>query len=216
MKWKILFFLFLVSIVGFFVAYKKPTLEVPSLSFITGFFAQPDKTNFKQISLTLQSFDSPIFVQALNETIKLVGICTTPLNLDKVNLQLTNSLCELEFYNPRGELTVKGNLISFTLNSPNFKINNLLYSGGEKVSGSLIVRNGLIPSMISKVEMKNFKGNLQILTTNNTPSVIVNFPPCEYLELTNFVGSVSIDGTEIKVSGSSSGKYGCQNVENKI
>ncbi|MEM5814956.1 MAG: hypothetical protein QXD89_00490 [Candidatus Aenigmatarchaeota archaeon] len=215
MKWKILFLLFLVA-VGFFLFLKREELNSSIFSPITGFFSQTTKIEGRSIVLTIESFNSPLSLKILNNTAVIEGVCTLPINIGKTIVQLTNKECRLEFYNPRGELTIEGNKLDFSFNSPTFRINEVMYSGEDKIVGSLIVRKGFLNVFSSKTEIENFKGNLQIMSYNNLPTIIVNFPACEYLKLDSFFGSLQIENNSLKLVGIAIGKYRCQNVENKV
>jgi len=217
MKWKILLFVALVAILAYFFLFKGlsfPSLNLSSFPSITGFFFKPNFEG-KQMFLTIYSFNSPISFSLLNSTSYIKGVCTTPITIDKLSLQLTNKPCEIEFYNPSGEFRLSGNVIYFSVNSPSFKINDVLYSGSGTITGALIIDNTFFSASLKDTEIKDFKGNLQIIF-NNMPSLTINFPPCDYLKINNFFGSVFIQNSAIKISGIASLKYRCGNVENEI
>lgn len=186
------------------------------MNLITGFFARIFGSPEKKIILTIYDLNEPLTFQTLNETINFEGICLNPIKIGKTSLQLPNQSCSLKFYEPSGEMKITTNSVSYDLKSPMFEINGVIYNTEEKVSGKAIVTSGKFYIGIDKIKIDKINATLEIYTIDEKPSLIVKFPPCEYLEMNNFVGSLTIESGTIKLAGTVSGKYRCQNVENKI
>lgn len=216
MKWKLLFLVFLVSIISTIFILNKLNFKLPQMSSVTGFFSRIFRSPEKKISLIIYSFEDYLTFSTLNNTLNFEGSCSLPIRIGKTTIQLTNYTCNLKFYEPSGELKLKNRLLNFELKSNSFEINGIIYQSEEKVIGEILVNKGNLYVSSNTLKIRNINGELEIYTVENNPSLIVKFPPCEYLELNNFVGNLKIENEKILLTGTASGKYRCQNVENKI
>ena len=216
MNWKILFLLFLVSLIGTIFVLNRERFQTPKLDFITGLVTRIWKTTEKKIVLTILETKTPLSFSVAKETITLNGVCIMPVKIGKTTIHLTNYLCSFKFYEPSGKITINKNSISFEVTSKSLEINEIFYQTEEKIVGEILANSGSLFIASNNIKIEEIEGKLEIYTVENKPSLILNFPPCEYLELNSFNGEVKITNGSIVFDGSAIGKYRCQNVENKI
>ncbi|MEM5832289.1 MAG: hypothetical protein QXT38_03205 [Candidatus Aenigmatarchaeota archaeon] len=216
MKWKILFLLFLVFLIGSILFLNKEKIKIPKFESITGFITKVWRSQEKKIALTIYELKNPLTFPIFENMVNLNGSCTIPIKIGKTSIHLANYKCDLKFYEPNGKITLNQNLVSFEIDSKSFEINGIFYQTEEKIKGEILIDSGNFFVQSSNIQMKEIEGKLEIYTAEDKPSLIVNFPPCEYLEINNFNGEVVIRNNSITFIGISSGKYRCQNVENKI
>jgi len=200
----------------FIFIFSKEKITFPKLDNLTGLFTKIFKSPEKKIILTLYKIEDPIITIINDQPITFYGICNSSLRIGKTFIHLSNYNCTLSFGNASGKITILPNLISFELTSSFFELNGIKYQTEEKINGNVIPIFGKFYVKSNNFQIKNINAKLEIYTTSEKPSLMLNFPPCEYLELTNYNGVILVTNTNIVFDGSSSGKYRCQNVENKI
>lgn len=218
MRWKLLFLAFLVSVIlGTLLFYNFSIFGLKFSNPLTGLFSKIWREDGKKISLTIYEHGGELNFDLLNSTSSFKGTCLTPISFGKISMQLINRECEIEIFNPSGNIEIRGNnIVRFKFSSPNFRINEMLYSGEDRVEGEIAIKEGNLVVTSNNIKLSSFKGVLKVLAFNETPSLLVNFPPCEYLEIRNFVGNVKLAEGTIELSGISGGKFRCHNVENKV
>lgn len=218
MRWKLAFFVFLVSVIlGVVLFYNFPFGGFKLTNPLTGLFSKIWREEGKKISLIVYDYSDNLNFNFLNVSSSFRGTCLTPISFGKINMQLINRACEIEIFNPSGDVQIRENkVLRFKFTSPNFRINEMLYSGEDKVEGEIAVEGGTFAVSVNSLRLSSFRGVLKVFAFNESPSLLVNFPPCEYLEIRNFVGNVKVANSTIELTGIASGRFRCQNVENKI
>jgi hypothetical protein len=213
MKWKLLLFIFLVVLLAGLI-YFKP-IQLPAFSSITGFFSKilsSQKSTYFQ--LRLDSIKSEQTFQLLNTSFSVNGICLTPITIGKVSIQTTSMPCKIEMYSPNGNMKVNGKNIYVEATSPLIKINNIEYTSNEKISFQISVDSLFANVFSQSLVINNFKGRFEKLSDSGV-STIINFPPCDGIELLDFSGSIQISN-ETFLIGNARVNYWCENVKNKI
>ena len=213
MKWKILLFIFLVSLLAGLL-YFKP-FSIPLFSSITGFFSRiVSSQKLTYFRLTLDNIKEEQTFQLLNASFFAKGICTTPISLGKTSIQLTSMPCKIEMYSPSGSLRVSGRNIYVEATSPLIKINNVDYLTNEKITFQLTAETFFAGVFSQTLSIKDFNGKFEKLTDGEI-STIVNFPPCEGIELLDFTGSVQISNKTLLI-GNARVSYWCENVKKNV
>ncbi len=117
-------------------------------------------------------------------------------------------------YSPNGNIRVDGKKIYVEATSPLIRINDVEYVTSEKILFQVDV-NYLSANVFSQsLIFKNIVGRFEKLTDSGV-STIINFPPCDGIELLDFNGSLQISD-EVKLSGNARVSYWCENVKNKV
>jgi hypothetical protein len=122
--------------------------------------------------------------------------------------------CKIEIFSPSGSIKIDGKNVYVEANSPLMRINNVEYTSSEKISFQMNV-NSLFASVFSQsLTLKNFRGKFEKFSDGSV-SAIINFPPCESLELLDFTGSLQISNQTILL-GSARASYWCENVKKNV
>jgi len=213
MRWKILLFVFLLAFLAGLIYFK--ALKLPTFSSITGFFSRilaSQKPVYFQLSLdaitTEQSF------QLLNATLSLSGTCITPITIGKVSIQTASLPCKIEMYSPNGRIKVSGKNAFVEATSPLVRINGVDYTTSDKISFQVNVDLLTASVFAQNLNFHNFEGKFEKLLDGSV-STVINFPPCEKIELLDFSGTLII-GEQTVLLGSAKVSYWCENVKNKV
>lgn len=206
-------FIFLVAFLAG-VIYFRP-FKLPSFPSITGLFSSilsSQKQTYFQLYLDAINEDQTF--QLLNTSLFINGTCLTPITIGKVSIQTTSMPCRIEMYSPSGSIKINGRNVYVEATSPLIKINSMEYISNEKISFQIIV-NSLFTSVFTQdLTIKNFKGRFEKLSDSGI-STIINFPPCESIELFDFSGSLQIFN-QTMLLGNARVSYWCENVKKNI
>jgi hypothetical protein len=212
MNWKILLFIFLITFLAGMI-YFKP-LKLPSFS-LTGFLYKvvysQNQANFK---LFLDSINKEQTLQLTNTTFLVDGTCITPIKINKLSIQIAYMPCNIEMYYSTGTIKLNGNNAYIEASSPLIKINDIEYVSDGKISFKISI-NSLSAQVSAKyLNFENFKGRLEKIS-NNDVSTIINFPPCESVDIYDFSGSLQISNQTI-LFGNAIVNYWCKNVKKNL
>ena len=213
MKWKVLLFIFLLALL-FGLIYFKP-IKLPSFISITGLFSKilsSQKPVYFQ--LTLDSIKGEQIFNLLNTSFLVSGACITPIAMGKVTIQTTSQNCRVEMYSPNGVIKLNGRNVYIEATSPLIKINGMEYLTSERVSFQIGV-NSLIANVFSQnVKINNFNGKFEKLSDGGV-ATIINFPPCEGIEILDFSGTLIV-GNQTILLGNGRVSYWCENDKKQV
>jgi hypothetical protein len=213
MKGKILLFVFLLALLAGLI-YFKP-FQIPQFSSITGLFSKVfSNQKLTYFKLTLDSIKNEQTFNLLNTTFSLEGICITPITIGKVSIQMTSKTCKVEMYSPNGIIKLNGKNVYVEATSPLIKINGVEYVTSEKVYFYTNVATLLANVFAQNLNINNFNGKFEKLSGTGV-STIINFPPCESIEILDFSGSLSI-GEQTTLLGNGRVSYWCENDKKQV
>jgi len=150
----------------------------------------------------------------LNTTFSVNGICLTPISIGKVSIQTTSQPCKVEMYSPNGIIKVSGKNVYVEATSPLLKINGLEYLTTEKVSLQINVASLFANVFAQTLNINNFNGKFEKLSDSGV-STIINFPPCQGIEILDFSGSLTI-GEQTNLIGNGRVNYWCDNDKKQV
>ena len=213
MRWKIFLFLSLLVMLAGLIYFRLPNSSIfPSIS---GFFykilASQKSVYFRLLLDTVKTEQS---FQLLNTTFSINGTCITPITIGKISIQTTSLPCKIEMFSPSGIIRVHGRNVLVEATSPLVRINGLDYSTSDKITFQINVDLLTASVFTQNLYFNNFKGRFEKLSDEGV-STIINFPPCEGIELLDFTGTIVI-GEQTIFLGSARVSYWCENVKNKV
>jgi len=134
--------------------------------------------------------------------------------MGKVTIQTTSQNCRVEMYSPNGVIKLNGRNVYIEATSPLIKINGMEYLTSERVSFQIGV-NSLIANVFSQnVKINNFNGKFEKLSDGGI-STIINFPPCEGIEILDFSGTLIV-GNQTILLGNGRVSYWCENDKKQV
>jgi len=213
MKWKILLFIFLLVLL-FGLIYFKP-IKFPSFISITGLFSKIlSSQKLVYFQFTLDSIKDEQTFNLLNTSFFVSGICITPITMGKVSIQTTSQNCKIEMYSPNGVIKLSRRNIYVEAASPLIKINGMEYLTSEKISFQ-ITADSLTANVFSQnVKINNFNGKFEKLSDGGV-ATIINFPPCEGIEILDFSGTLIV-GNQTILLGNGRVSYWCENDKKQV
>jgi len=213
MKWKVLLFIFLLVLL-FGLIYFRP-IKFPLSISITGLFSRilPSQ-KLVSFQLTLDSIKGEQTFNLLNTSFFVNGVCITPITMGKVSIQTTSKNCKVEMYSPNGVIKLSGRNIYVEATSPLIKINGMEYLTNEKISFQIIA-DSLTANVFSQdVKINNFNGKFEKLSEGGV-ATIINFPPCEEIEILDFSGTLIL-GNQTILLGNGRVSYWCENDKKQV
>jgi len=134
--------------------------------------------------------------------------------MGKVAIQTVSQNCKIEMYSPNGVIKLNGRNIYVEAASPLIKINGMEYLTSEKISFQ-ISANLLTANVFSQnLKINNFNGKFEKLSDAKV-STVINFPPCEGIEILDFSGTLIV-GNQTILLGNGRVSYWCENDKKQV
>jgi len=134
--------------------------------------------------------------------------------MGKVSIQTTSQNCKIEMYSPNGVIKLSRRNIYVEAASPLIKINGMEYLTSEKISFQ-ITADSLTANVFSQnVKINNFNGKFEKLSDGGV-ATIINFPPCEGIEILDFSGTLIV-GNQTILLGNGRVSYWCENDKKQV
>ena len=210
MRWKVLLGVFLIILIAALL-YSKPLpgwmpLKLPKVTLPSSLDVLTNqlKPN-RYYNVILQTNKKSILGQkfsVLNTTLKVKGICVSPLTIGDTNMNLVNKFCNITIYGPNGKISItkSGDVI---LNSKFKKImvNGILMSSPNPVAVEIIPSKLLGSISSDEIELDNYQGEIQMLSSRGEEYMTIKFPNCRKPKLYNFIGTINLNAKSVILSG---------------